>query len=64
MEVLRRQVGPGQAIHYKQWYGVLTAAGHKVAGRDPLATFLAQVARAPEIERVGARTGRYRLTAA
>lgn len=63
VEVLRRQVGPGQPIHYKQWYGLLTAAGHKVSGRDPVATFLAQVARAPEIERVGARSGRYRLTA-
>lgn len=36
VEVLRRQIGPGHAIHYKQWYGLLTAAGHKVAGRDPI----------------------------
>lgn len=64
VEVLRRQIGPGQPIHYRQWYDLLTAAGHKVAGRDPVATFLAQVARAPEIERVGSRSGRYRLAAA
>ena len=48
---------PGEAIHYKQWYGLLTAAEHRVAGKDPVATFLAQVHRAPEVERIGSRTG-------
>jgi hypothetical protein len=63
VEVLRREVGPGQPIHYKQWYGLLEAAGHKVGGRDPLATFLAQVHRAPAVEPVGRRTGRFCLVA-
>lgn len=63
VEVLRREVGPGQPIHYKQWYGLLETAGHKVGGRDPLATFLAQVHRAPAVESVGRRTGRFRLVA-
>lgn len=64
VEVLRREVGPGRPIHYKQWYGLLTAAGYRVAGRDPVATFLAQVHRAGEVERIGNRTGRYQLVAA
>ncbi len=63
IDVLRREVGPGQAIHYKQWYGLLTEAGYTVAGRDPLATFLVQVHRAGEVERIGNRTGRYQLVA-
>jgi hypothetical protein len=63
VEVLRRQVGPGQPIHYKQWYALLTATGYGVAGRDPIATFLAQVHRATDVERVGHRTGRYKLVA-
>lgn len=63
VEVLRREVGPGRAIHYKQWYGLLTAAGYLVAGRDPVATFLAQVQRAGEVRRIGNRTGRYELVA-
>lgn len=61
IEILRREIGPGQPIHYKQWYGLLTSAGYRVAGRDPVATFLAQVHRAEGVERIGARTGRYRL---
>jgi hypothetical protein len=63
IEVLRCRVGPGEAIHYKQWYGLLTAAGHRVAGKDPVATLLAQIHRAPEVQRVGSRSGRYQLVA-
>lgn len=61
IEILSREVGPGQAIHYRQWYGLLTAAGYRVAGRDPLATFLIQIQRADGIQRVGQRSGRYQL---
>lgn len=61
VEILRREVGPGQPIHYKQWYGLLNAAGHKIGGRDPVATFLAQVHRADGVESVGQRTGRFQL---
>jgi hypothetical protein len=63
VEVLRREIGPGEPIHYKQWYGLLEVAGHKVGGRDPVATFLAQVHRAPAVEPVGRRTGCFRLVA-
>jgi hypothetical protein len=63
VEVLRREVGPGQPIHYRQWYMLLDAAGHKVGGRDPLATFLTQVHRAHDVVSVGRRSGLYQLTA-
>jgi hypothetical protein len=63
LEILRREVGPGAPIHYKEWYGLLLAAGHKVGGRDPVATFLAQVHRCDDVERIGRRTGRFRLVA-
>lgn len=59
--ILHREVGPGQPIHYKEWYGLLEAAGHRVGGRDPRATFLAQVHRAAGVESIGQRTGRFRL---
>lgn len=63
LEILRREVGPGAPIHYKEWYGLLLAAGHKVGGRNPVATFLAQVHRCDDVERIGQRTGRFRLVA-
>ena len=39
---------------------LLTAAGFRVAGRDPIATFLTQVGRANEVESVRPRSGLYR----
>jgi hypothetical protein len=63
VEILHREVGPGQPIHYKEWYGLLEAAGHKVGGRDPLATFLAQIHRAAEVKSIGQRSGRFQLVA-
>ena len=63
VEVLRREVGPGAPIHYRNWYQLLIAAGHRVGGRNPIATFLAQVHRCDQVERMGERTGRFRLVA-
>lgn len=63
VELLRQRRVPGEAIHYREWYEVLTAAGFRVAGRDPLATFLTQVARAEDVESVRPRSGLYRLVA-
>jgi hypothetical protein len=63
LEILRREVVPGAPIHYKEWYGLLIAAGHKVGGRDPVATFLAQVHRCDDVEGIGRRSGRFRLVA-
>jgi hypothetical protein len=63
VEVLRRRVGTDQAVHYREWFGLLRAEGYEIAGRDPLNTFLTGVGRADGIERVGRRTGLYRLIA-
>lgn len=63
IEVLRSRHGFDQDIHYREWYELVTAEGHKVGGKDPLATFLAQIHRAPGIEPIGKRSGRYRLVA-
>ena len=62
--VLKRELGPGQAVHYKKWFALLQTAGFRVNGKDPLAAFLANVSRAPEVESVGARSGQYRLRGA
>lgn len=64
IEVLRREVGIGQPIHYRDWFRLVRAAGHRVAGKDPVASFLTQVTRTGDVEPVGARSGLYRLRAA
>jgi hypothetical protein len=51
----------GQPIHYRDWFNLLRRAGHRVAGKDPLATFLAQLSRSESVEQVGQRSGLYRL---
>jgi hypothetical protein len=61
VEILRHH-GLDEPIHYKDWFE-LVRAGHRIAGKDPLATFLAQVSRDPNVERVGSKSGRYRLRA-
>ncbi|MCU1676710.1 MAG: hypothetical protein JWM93_1468, partial [Frankiales bacterium] len=64
IEVLRTHWGVDREIHYRQWFELVQEQGHRVGGKDPLATFLSQVHRAPLVERLGSRTGRYRLAAA
>jgi hypothetical protein len=61
VEVLSEHHGHEEPLHYRQWYTLLTGLGYTVAGRDPLATFLAQVTRAPEVRRIGRRSGLYAL---
>lgn len=57
-----RASGRGETpIHYREWYELLCAAGKHVTGKDPLATFLNQINRAPEIQPVGRRSGLYVL---
>ena len=63
LQVLATQEDSAREIHYRDWYQLVRAEGHRIGGRDPLATFLAQINRAPGVERVGHRTGRYRLIA-
>lgn len=62
--IAERELAPGQVIHYKQWFALLQAAGFRVRGKDPLASFLANISRAPQVEALGNRSGQYRLRAA
>lgn len=62
VEVLRRR-GNGDAVHYREWFSLLRAEGWEVRGRDPLNTFLTELGRTDGVERVGQRTGLYRLVA-
>ncbi len=59
--VLEEEHGPDCEVHYRDWFKLIRARGHHVAGKDPLGTFLAQINRSSAVERVGRRTGRYRL---
>jgi hypothetical protein len=49
-----------QALHYRDWYEALRAAGFTVAGKDPLAVFLTQISRSPVI-RKSTQAGVYEL---
>ncbi len=40
-----------EALHYREWYGLLQDAGFAVAGKDPLATFLTQLSRSPAVSK-------------
>lgn len=62
--VLEREIQPGQAVHYRDWYALRCRAGYSVRGKNPLASFLAQIARSEQVESVGRRSGRYRLRVA
>lgn len=64
VELLCQKKGVGAVIHYKEWFELLQEAGLQVAGRDPIATFLTQIARAPGVESVRPRSGLYRLRSA
>jgi hypothetical protein len=61
VSLLRERRGEEAEIHYREWLELLQAAGVRVGGKDPAATFLAQISAAPEIESVQPRSGRYRL---
>lgn len=63
VRLLRERSGELAEIHYREWFDLLREQGFEVAGKNPLATFLAQLNRSRAIERVGHRTGRYRLRA-
>jgi len=62
-EVLWRHHGAGEVVHYKDWFQLVVADGYRIGGKDPSATFLTQVARVDSVERVGRRSGLYRLVA-
>jgi uncharacterized small protein (DUF1192 family) len=61
--ILRERLEADEPVHYRRWFGWLTAAGYEVPAKDPLNAFLTCVGRAEGIERVGQRSGLYRLSA-
>jgi hypothetical protein len=63
-DVVWRNFHAGDVVHYKQWLECVVADGYRIGGKNPTATFLTQVARVTSVERVGRRSGLYRLTAA
>lgn len=48
-------------LHYRAWYELVRQAGYLIASHDPEAAFLTALTRDSRIERVGVRTGIYRL---
>lgn len=64
VQLLNQERQFGEAIHYREWFALIVRAGYEVAGRDPLATFLAQLRRSEAVEAVGRRSGLYRLRVA
>jgi chaperonin cofactor prefoldin len=60
VEVLRARPDRPQALHYRDWFEALRAAGYAVAGKDPLAVFLTQLSRSPVVRR-GTQSGVYEL---
>jgi hypothetical protein len=52
--------GGVEAIHYREWFKLLGAAGYSVVGKDPLAVFLTQISRSPAV-RKGTQAGVYEL---
>jgi hypothetical protein len=63
VELLRAERQFGEAIHYREWFELVRRAGHEIGGKDPKATFLAQLRRSRAVEAVGRRSGLYRLRA-
>ena len=61
IQIIRERAGNGEPIHYRVWYDALVEAGYRVVGKEPLAVFLTQVSRIDRVEKVGRRTGLYRL---
>ena len=61
VEILRQRREPGEIVHYREWYDLVLAAGIRIAGKDPLATFLTQISQAPEVTSVRPRSGLYQL---
>jgi hypothetical protein len=64
VQLLDQQPGRREPIHYKDWFQILVDNGYRVGGKDPVATFLAQINRSDRVESLGNRSGRYRLRVA
>ena len=64
IELLSERTQGTEPIHYTEWFEMLRIEGHLVAGKEPIDTFLAQINRSSAVERVGRRTGLYKLAGA
>jgi hypothetical protein len=62
VEILRLRCG-SDAIHYREWFSLLRAEGWEIRSKNPVNSFLTEIGRATDVERVGHRTGMYRLAA-
>jgi hypothetical protein len=62
IEILAARLQPGETIHYRQWFSWVEEEGFRVGGKDPLATFLGQIARSPRVASAGRRSGLYTLS--
>jgi hypothetical protein len=60
VEVLLALPERPQAMHYRDWYEAVRAAGFEVAGKDPVAVFLTQISRSP-VTRKSTQAGVYEL---
>ncbi len=61
LEVLAEERGADAEVHYREWFELLRQKGFLVAGKEPVNTFLAQINRSGAVEKIGHRSGRYRL---
>lgn len=64
LEVLKEERGEAAEVHYREWFELVRARGHHVAGKDPLNSFRSQINRSGSVEQVGRRSGMYRIRAA
>jgi hypothetical protein len=49
-----------EAIHYRDWFELVTGEGYAIGGKDPLAVFLTQISRSPVVHR-STQAGVYEL---
>jgi hypothetical protein len=51
VRTLASATGADQGVHYRTWFELVRQAGYIPAGKDPLASFLTQIARSPVVQR-------------
>jgi hypothetical protein len=61
VKVLAEERDGESPVHYREWFELLRRRGYLVAGKEPVNTFLAQINRSKAVEKIGHRTGLYRL---
>jgi hypothetical protein len=60
VQVLLAMPDRPDALHYREWFDAVGAAGYQVAGKNPLAVFLTQLSRSPVVRR-GTQSGVYEI---